>query len=88
VIAARRGVEVKTSFVVPNVVASLILGVFLAWAPSAGDMVAGNGPGTFTGIGSHKTAGKVSLTDGFGTETDESGASRITRERGLVKRER
>ncbi len=52
----------KTSFVVPNVVASLILGAFVAWAPSSGDMVTGNGSGTFTGIGSHKTAGKVSLT--------------------------
>ena len=52
----------KTSFVVPNVVASLILGAFLAWAPSYGDMVAGNGPGTFTGIRSHHAAGKVSLT--------------------------
>ncbi len=61
-IAARRGVEVKTSFVIPNVVASLILGAFLAWAPSYGDMVAGNGSGTFTGIRSHHVAGKVSLT--------------------------
>ncbi len=42
----------KTSFVVPNVVASLLLGVFLVWAPSFRDMKAGTVVETFTGIGS------------------------------------
>ena len=46
----------KTSFVVPNVVASLLLGVFLVWAPSFSDMKAGTTVvETFTGIGSQNT---------------------------------
>jgi len=69
----------KTSFVGPNVVASFILGAFLALAPAYGDMTAkdkmagdhmqGHKSGTFAGIGSHNAAGKVSISKGKNGQT-------------------